>query len=78
LNVQQVSEDRRIASDIGAHLDRFRQNDNDVVADTLAPQAGEAASVGAVLLAEAKPQAPVEPTKLAKLQGLRWAIAGNS
>ena len=29
-------------------------------------------------MAAAKPKAPVEPTKLAKLQGLRWAIAGNS
>ena len=37
-----------------------------------------AESVGSMLLTAAEPQAPVEPTKLAKLQGLPWAIAANS
>ncbi len=56
------------------------QYDNDSVHET--PQPADLVehqnSVGSALLAAEEPQAPVEPTKLAKLQGLRWAITGSS
>ena len=53
---------------------------NDVVDETHQPAnlVEQQDSVGSALLAAEEPQSPVEPTKLAKLLGLRWAITGNS
>ncbi len=58
----------------------FEQNEDSALDSTapLPPALDESNTTGSVLLASAEPQASTEPTKLAKLQGLRWAIAGNS